>query len=98
VLTYWHNKQKLLTRWALWVKFAPLGLALLAVFRPLWALAGLLSWVLAQQAYLAWKMSDYPWPDRLAAWLVQAVHWSGYNLELVLMAARYPFRKLAFAR
>jgi glycosyltransferase involved in cell wall biosynthesis len=86
--TYWHHKGKLLTRWAFWVKFAPLGLALTALFKPVLALISLLGWLVATQIFLALKLPDCPFPDRLSAWVNTVVRWSGFDLEVILMAVR----------
>ncbi len=91
--SYWHNKEKFLTRWGFWVKFAPLGLTLTALFKPRWALAGLLGWLVATQLFLARKASDYSLADRLAAWGVTVVRWTGFNVEVVLIAAQAIFNQ-----
>ena len=85
---YWHHKEKLLTRWGFWARFTPLGLAFIALFKPLWALAGLLGWMIALQIFLYHQAPDYPLRDRLAATGVVLVSWIGFNTETLLIVAR----------
>lgn len=91
--SYWHNKEKFLTRWGFWVKFAPLGLLLTALFKPKWAIAGVLGWLGATQLFLARKAPEYPLADRLAAWGVTVIRWSGFDVEVVLLAVRALFNR-----
>ena len=98
VLTYWHHKDKLLTRWGFWVKFTPLGLALTALFKPVWALAGLLGWLGALQIYLARRTPEYPFTDRLSAWVLAVVRWVGFDIGVVLMAAQAVVNRLTSGR
>lgn len=85
---YWHHKEMLLTGWAFWARFAPLCLGLTALFKPKCALAGLLAWLGASQIFLARMTSDYPLSHRLAGWGITVVRWSGFDLEVLLIAAR----------
>jgi hypothetical protein len=82
------------TDWAFWAKFAPLGLALGALLRPTWALAGLLGWLGGGQTFLARKVPDYPLADRLAGWGITLLRWSGFDFEVLLMAARAMINRL----
>jgi glycosyltransferase involved in cell wall biosynthesis len=86
--THWRHKGLLLTHWGFWLKFAPLGLALLAPFKPRWALAGLLAWLGGSQVFLARVTPDYPLADRLAAWGVTLVRWSGFDMEMIRLGAQ----------
>jgi glycosyltransferase involved in cell wall biosynthesis len=92
--TYGHHKEMLLTGWMFWGRFAPLGLGLTALFKPKWALAGLLGWLGASQVFLARVTSDYPLSDRLAGWGVTVLRWSGFDLEVLLIAARAVINRL----
>jgi glycosyltransferase involved in cell wall biosynthesis len=87
--THWRHKALLLTHWGFWLKFAPLGLALLALVRPRAALAGLLAWLGGSQAFLSRVTPDYPLADRLAAWGVTLVRWSGFDVEAVRAGGRH---------
>lgn len=92
--TYWRHKELLLTRWGFWTKFAPLGLALTALLKPKWALTGLLAWLGGAQVFLAHMVPDYPLSDRLAGWGVSVVRWSGFDLEMLLVALRAAANRL----
>jgi glycosyltransferase involved in cell wall biosynthesis len=85
---HWNHKEMLLWHWGFWAKLAPLGLAMVAPFRPRWALAGLAAWLAGAQVFLARRVPDYPLADRVAAWGVTAVRWSGFDLEVLRMAAQ----------
>jgi glycosyltransferase involved in cell wall biosynthesis len=94
VPTYWHHREMLLTRWSFWAKFAPLGLVLTALFKPLWALLGLLGWLVLAQVFLACKAPDYSIGDRLSAWVVTLVRWIGFDYEVLRMGLRGIARRL----
>jgi glycosyltransferase involved in cell wall biosynthesis len=85
---HWQHKEMLLRHWGFWAKFAPLCLALLTLLKPRWALAGLLAWLGGSQTFLARVTPDYPLADRLAAWGVALVRWSGFDLEVLRLGAR----------
>jgi glycosyltransferase involved in cell wall biosynthesis len=92
--TYGHHKDMLWTDWVFWAKFAPLGLVLTALFNPKWALAGLLGWLGGGQVFLARKVPDYPLSDRLAGWGVTLLRWSGFDIGVLLTAARAVINRL----
>jgi glycosyltransferase involved in cell wall biosynthesis len=92
--TYWHHKEILLSSSISWARFAPLGLALTALFRCRLAWLGLLGWLAACQVFLTRMAPDYPVSDRLAGWGVTVVRWSGFDLEVLLMAARAVIHRL----
>jgi glycosyltransferase involved in cell wall biosynthesis len=94
---YWRHKDMLPAGWAFWAKFIPLGLGLGALFKPKWALAGLLGWLGIAQAWLAHVTPEYAVTDRLAGWGISLVRWIGFDLELFLMAVRAVTRRLGLA-
>lgn len=92
--TFWHHKEKLLTRWGFWIKFTPLAIVLLLVVRPLWSLGVLLLWFLSNIIYLSIKAPEYPFMDRIAAWLVSVIRYSGFDYEIVVVILNWILKKL----
>jgi glycosyltransferase involved in cell wall biosynthesis len=87
-INYRHHANKLQTRWLFLIKFTPLCLVILALFRPIWALLGLLGWMVLLQIVLMRLASDYPISDRLAVWVVNLVGWSGFDIEMISKMVR----------
>lgn len=95
---HWKHKELLLRHWGFWAKLAPLGLLLVALTRPRRALGGLLAWLGAAQLFLAWRTPDYALADRLAAWGVTVVRWSGFDVELLRLLVRGAASRLGRGR